>query len=303
MSGKPCPTQSGRVSINARYFLGATPQLSEADAIALRRSLAGRLGARTNSQWQDGCKWYCLVNISGVIWSMNVQEVRILASDGGSFSAYLSMPAKGSGSVVIVIQEIFGINSVMRQIADSYAESGYIAIAPDLFWRIEPGIQLSDQNEQDWARAFQLFQSFDQVMGVSDLIATLNFARKLPEGNGKVGSVGYCLGGKLAYLMATRSDADCNVSYYGVGIENNLTEVSNIQKPLMHHIAEEDQFVPKEAQAQVIAAVKGNPLVSAYVYPGVNHAFARIGGEHYNQESAELANSRTKAFFQQHLGT
>lgn len=123
----------------------------------------------------------------------------------------------------------------------------------------------------------------------------------MPGCTGKVGSVGYCLGGKLAYLMATRSDTDCSVGYYGVGIEGALGEAANLRKPLLLHIAEKDQFVPPEAQAQVKEALGDNPLVTLHSYPGVDHAFARVGGEHYDQAGAELANRRAAEFLSRHL--
>lgn len=232
---------------------------------------------------------------------MNAQEIAIASLDGGSFSGYLATPTAGAGAGMIIIQEIFGVNQVMRRLADAYAAAGYVALVPDLFWRQQPQVQLDDHSEEDWNKALQLFQGFDEDKGVEDLIATLNTLRQLPECTGKVGSVGFCLGGKLAYLMATRSDAACNVGYYGVGIENNLDETGNIQKPLMLHIAESDQFVPPEAQATIRVQLSGHPQVTVYSYTSVSHAFAREGGQSYDQAAAELANSRTMAFFQEHL--
>lgn len=231
-----------------------------------------------------------------------MSEISIASLDGGSFSAYLAEPSSGKGAGVIVIQEIFGINAVMRKITDSYAEAGYVAIAPDLFWRQQPGIQLSDSTEEEWNQALAFYQGFDENKGIEDLIATLNALKKLPSCTGKVGSVGFCLGGKLAYLMATRSDADCNISYYGVGIENNLDEAVNIKKPLMLHIAEKDKFVNAETQAKIKAELSSNPLVTIYTYPNVDHAFARVGSTTYVEEVAKIANERSLEFFKQHLG-
>lgn len=232
---------------------------------------------------------------------MNGQEVAIAAQDGGSFNAYLAVPASGSGPGLVVIQEIFGINPVMRQIADDYAKAGYMAIAPDLFWRQEPNLQLSDKTEEDMAKAFQLYEKFDEDKGVEDLIATLNLLKIHPNCNGRVGSVGYCLGGKLAFLMATRSEAECNVSYYGIGIDNNLSEIVNITHPLMLHIAEQDQFVPHNVQLEIMSVMNSNPLVTIHSYPSVNHAFARRDGQTYDWRAAETANERTLAFLQNHL--
>jgi len=231
-----------------------------------------------------------------------MSDLTIRAADGGSFSGYLAAPKGGKGPGIVVIQEIFGVNAVMRGITDGLAAQGYTALCPDLFWRQEPGIQITDKTEAEWARAFQLYQGFDEARGVADLKATLAHLRALPACTGKVGTVGYCLGGKLAYLMATRSDADCNVGYYGVGIEKAVDEAGKIGRPLMLHIAEQDKCCPPEAQAQVKTALGKNPKVTIHSYPGVDHAFARAGGEHYDAAAAETANKRTSAFFMQHLG-
>jgi carboxymethylenebutenolidase len=231
-----------------------------------------------------------------------MSDIPIHAADGGTFSAYLAAPQATPASGLVLAQEIFGVNKVMRTIADRFASDGFAAICPDLFWRQEPGIQITDGSEAEWAKAFQLFQGFNVDKGVDDLKATLAAMRKRPECNGKVGAVGYCLGGKLAYLMATRSDAECSVGYYGVGIDKALGEAGKIARPLMLHIAEQDQFCPPEAQQAIKAALGRNSNVTIYSYPGVDHAFARSGGEHYDKAAAESANKRAAEFFKQHLG-
>lgn len=219
----------------------------------------------------------------------------------GSFGAYLAAPAQIPAPGIVVAQEIFGVNAVMRGICDWLAGAGYVACCPDLFWRIEPGIQITDRSKEEWARAFELFGLFDVDKGVGDMKTTLAALRQHEACNGKAGSVGYCLGGKLAFLMATRSDADCNVSYYGVGLDELLGEAKNITKPTLLHMASKDQFVPPEAQARIKAGLKGHPKVTLHVYEGQDHAFARIGGEHYDQAAADLANQRSLTFFKEHL--
>lgn len=228
-------------------------------------------------------------------------DITIKAADGGTFSAYLAEPKSGRGAGVLVIQEIFGVNKVMRQITDDLAAQGYFALCPDIFWRQEPGVQLTDQTDAEWARAFEFFKGFDEVKGVSDLKASLAHLRGIKGCNGKAGTVGYCLGGRLVYLMAARSDADCNVSFYGVGIENNLDEAKNIKKPTILHIAEKDSYVPPEAQAKIKSALQGHPHVTIHTYAGQEHAFARTGGKHYDKASADLANTRSAEFFRKHL--
>ena len=219
----------------------------------------------------------------------------------GDFSAYLALPAATPAPGIVVAQEIFGVNAVMRDICDWLAGEGYAACCPDVFWRIEPGIQLTDQTEADWARAFELFNLFDVDKGIVDLKAALASLRDHEACTGKAGAVGYCLGGKLAYLMATRSDADCSVSYYGVGLDELLGEAANITKPLLMHVASKDQFVPPEAQEKIKAGLSGHPQVALHVYEGQDHAFARVGGEHYDKAAADLANGRSLDHFKANL--
>jgi carboxymethylenebutenolidase len=221
-----------------------------------------------------------------------------ISGPDGNFGAYVSEPAQPNGSALIVIQEIFGVNGVMRELADDYAAQGYLAIVPDLFWRIEPGISITDKTPEEWSRAFELFGAFDVDTGITDIAATLDYARTRST---KVGAVGYCLGGLLAYLTAARTGIDASVSYYGVSINERLEEAGKIKNPLLLHIASEDKFVPADAQAAIIGAAQTHPQLTAHVYQGLDHAFARVGGEHFDTQGAALANERTRAFFQEHL--
>jgi carboxymethylenebutenolidase len=229
-------------------------------------------------------------------------ERTTITTADGSFSAYVARPTAASAPAVVVIQEIFGVNQVMRDITDGLAGQGYLAICPDLFWRIEPGVDITDQSEAEWKKAFALMNAFDADAGVKDLAATIATIRKDPGCSGKVGAVGFCLGGLLAFLTATRTDSDASVSYYGVGIEGRVAEAEKLVKPLLLHIAEEDQFVPKAAQAVILQALKDHPMVEVHTYPGCDHAFARPGGQHYDEAAAKLAGGRTLQFFRKHLG-
>jgi carboxymethylenebutenolidase len=227
-------------------------------------------------------------------------DIMIDAADRGSFAAYLALPAgTETAPGMLVIQEIFGVNANIRALCDAYAAEGYIAVAPDLFWRQEPGLQLDPGT--DMAKAFALYKEFSETKGVEDLIATLAWLRAHPRCNGKAGAVGYCLGGKLAYLVATRSDIDATVGYYGVGIEGSLGEAGAITRPLMLHVAEKDGFCPPEAQAKLREGLAPITHVTLHTYPGVDHAFARKGGDHYDAAAAELADQRTAAFFTENL--
>jgi carboxymethylenebutenolidase len=231
---------------------------------------------------------------------MSGTDVTISTPDG-AMGGYLAKPSAGKGPGLVVIQEIFGVNKVMRDLADGFAARGYFALVPDLFWRIEPGVQLTDHTKAEWDQAFALMNKFDPDNGVKDIQASLTHLRGVSGCSGKVGDVGYCLGGLLAYLSAARTDTDASVGYYGVNIQKFLGESRNIKKPLMLHIAGKDGFTPPPAQKEILDGLKANAHVTTHVYPEMDHAFARVGGEHYDHATAELANTRTGTFFRQHL--
>lgn len=228
------------------------------------------------------------------------EDITIKTADG-AMGGYLAKPASGRGPGLVVIQEIFGVNKVMRDLADGFAARGYFALCPDLFWRIQPGVQLTDKTDAEWKQAFDLMNKFDAGKGIEDIQATIGTLRATDGCTGKVGAVGYCLGGQLAYLTATRTDIDAAVGYYGVNIQNLLGEAGNIKKPLMLHIAAKDEFTPPDAQKKIEDGLKDNPHVTLHAYPQMDHAFARVGGAHYDHANAELANGRTATFFRQHL--
>ncbi len=233
------------------------------------------------------------------------ETIEIQATDGsGAFAAHVVRP-KGTAiapcGAVMMIQEIFGVNAAMRSACDWVADMGFIAVAPDLFWRIEPGVDLAEGSDADWNRAVALMNAFDQAKGVEDLGATLVAARAIAGSNGRAGTMGFCLGGRLATLMALHSDADCNVSYYGVGLEFVLRGEVRIANPLLLHIAAKDRFVPPRSQAKILAALQDHPQASAHTYPGVDHAFARIGGHSWDGLAATVANGRTAELLQRCL--
>ena len=233
---------------------------------------------------------------------MTKHMIDIGADDGsGSFKGYLSLPASGKGPGLVLAQEIFGVNQTMREVADYYAEEGYVVLVPDLFWRQEPGVQLG-YSQEDWQRAFGFYQGFNEDKGVQDIQATLRVLRSRSECIGKAGVLGFCLGGKLAYLAACRTDADVVVGYYGVGIEKALDEAQNIKNRLVLHIAENDQFCPSEGRLAILTALSGREDVELYVYSGVDHAFARAGGDHYHKPSALMAHQRSIAALKSAMG-
>ncbi|MCH9002480.1 MAG: dienelactone hydrolase family protein [Planctomycetes bacterium] len=227
--------------------------------------------------------------------------IEIPTGDGRSMPGYLATPASTPAPGLILIQEIFGINAVMRNLTDALAKKGFVVLCPDLFWRTEPGIELSDSDEKDRARAFDLYGKLDEAEAAADCGAALNLLRAHDACSGGVGALGYCLGGKLAYLVAARHNPTCAVGYYGVGIEKALDEASNIECPLMLHVAEKDAFCPPAAQAQLHDAFSQHKFVTMHTYADRDHAFARVGGEHFDEAAAELANLRSIDFLRDHL--
>ena len=229
-------------------------------------------------------------------------DVTIKASDGGAFSAYLSLPRAPKGKVpgIIMMQQIFGVNAEMRGFTDDFAAQGYVAICPDLYWRQQPGVQLmpGEPGAFDMARGYGA--KFDTDKAVDDLKAAVGYLRTHPLCNGKIGTVGYCLGGLLAYLMAARSDAQCNVGYFGVRIEKYIAEATKVAHPLMLHIPEADRYVPPAAQAIIIAGLEGKAVL--HRYPDADHAFNRVGAASYNAAVTALAYDRTASFLKRHLG-
>ena len=228
-------------------------------------------------------------------------HIEVTAKDGQHFNAFIALPEQTPAPAIIVIQEIFGVNDGMRGKCAWLAQNGFVAICPDLFWRIEPGIELSDQKEEELQRAFELFGIFDVDLGVEDLLQTFDVAKDHEVCSGKVGAMGYCLGGKLAYLMAARSSSNASVGYYGVGIDQLLPEANNIQSPLMLHIAEEDEYVDAAAQKAIHQELGSKDAITLHSYPGMGHAFTRLGGDHYDADNATLADQRTIDFFKKSL--
>ena len=231
----------------------------------------------------------------------NTTKIATLAGDG-EFTAYRATPAGTPKAAIVVIQEIFGVNAGIRRKCDTLAEAGYLAIAPDLFWRLEPGIELDPDIKPEFDRALELMGQFDQDKGIADIEATIRAARAELGDDAKVGVVGYCLGGRLAFMTATRTDVDASVGYYGVGIDGLLGEKHAIAHPVLLHVPEEDHFVDKAAQAAMHAGLDDHPKVTIYDYAGEDHGFATEFGERRSDASAKLADERTAKFFAENLG-
>jgi carboxymethylenebutenolidase len=232
--------------------------------------------------------------------SIRTETISVQLRDG-TMGAYIAYPNRQPVGAIIAIMEIWGVNETMRIHAKEFAEAGFICLVPDLFWRQEPGVELSDSHPADVQRAFDLYYDFDYDLGVRDMEDTAAFLRTLQGGNGKVGSVGYCLGGKLCYLMCCRTDIDCAVAYYGTYIEHNIREVKNLHRPFMLHMAMKDRWVQAEVNAMLERRLSPNPLVQLHQYPEADHAFARHGSRVFRADDAQRALQLSVDFFHQHL--
>jgi len=219
----------------------------------------------------------------------------------GAFGAYMARPKTSPAPAVVVLQEIFGVNMDMRQTCDELAAHGFIAVCPDLFWRQEPGLDLNHWSDAEWKKGLALYAAYDRDKGVRDIVDTAHAAGQLDSASGKVGVMGFCLGGLMTFLTAAREKIDAAVAYHGGETEKYLDEADKITAPMLMHLAEEDEFISKEAQTKIKAALSNKPNVEIYSYPGCKHAFARHTGTHYNAPAAAKANGRTWQFLHDHL--
>jgi carboxymethylenebutenolidase len=227
--------------------------------------------------------------------------IDISSNDGGTFSGYLAEPSQGSGPGLVLLQEIFGINDYLKSMADQFAEEGYVVLVPDLFWRMQPDVVLGYSRE-DFSKALAFNERFDDAKAIDDIRAAIHTLRATPAQQGRVGAVGYCLGGRLVTLAAATGDLDCAISYYGVGLDKHVDLITNLPCPMAFHIAENDALCPPPARAAVLAAIAQNSKIEQYVYPGCDHAFATPGRDSYDKPAAMMAYSRTLALLRKVIG-
>lgn len=231
---------------------------------------------------------------------MHSQWIDIPAQDGNRFRGYLALPPAGHGPGIVLIQEIFGVNDHIQAVADQYALDGYVVLAPDLFWRSEPGVKLG-YDESGWERAFGLMQALDFDLAVDDLRRTAETLRGRDDCSGRVASVGYCMGGVLSFLSAANAGVDAAVCYYPGGIVKRLGQADRIQCPTLFHFAEEDEHIDSDAVAAVqqkMAEVGGAQIET---YPGVDHGFNCWARPMYNQPASALAHGRSLVFLANNL--
>ena len=219
----------------------------------------------------------------------------------GAFGAYIARPETSPAPAVVVLQELFGVNADIREKCNELAEQGFIAIAPDLFWRQEPGVDLSVTSEPDWQHGLRLYQAYDRDAGARDIKDTADAVARMRECTGKIAVLGYCLGALMTFLTAVRYHVDAAVAYHGSDTEKYLGEIAGLHAPLLMHLGEEDEFISKTAQAEIKAALARKPNATVYSYPRQRHAFTRLNGAHYDAAAAALANGRTSEFLNQQL--
>lgn len=227
-------------------------------------------------------------------------HIRINSRDG-QFEAYVARPRDPVAPCVVVLHEIFGINNDMRQSCNELAERGFLAICPDLFWRQSPGLDLNTWSDVEWKRGLELYAAYDVSIGVGDVEDVVITMRSHSGSNGKVGVVGYCLGGLVTFLTAARSEVDAAVEYYGGGTEKYLAEAHAVVAPFLIHLGEQDEYISKAAQMEIRGAFAQMNNIEIVTYPGCSHAFARHTGSRYDEAAAAAANRRTYDFLHRFL--
>jgi len=219
---------------------------------------------------------------------------------GAFFDAYLALPPAGSGPGLVLFQEIFGVNEHIRAVADQYALDGFVVLAPDIFWRSQRRVELGYEGA-DRQRGIQLAGGMKGAEVGLDMRAAVTALRARPEVNGgKVGAIGYCMGGRLAFLAAATAGVDAAVPYYGGGIHDQLDKAAGIKCPVLFHYAEHDDHIPMSAVDKVRTAMHGKPC-EVHVYPGAMHGFNCWARASYHAPSAALAHGRSLQFLGEQL--
>jgi len=219
---------------------------------------------------------------------------------GPGYAGYLALPPARKGPGLLLLQEIFGVNEHIRAVADQYALDGFVVLAPDLFWRQAPRVELGYAGD-DMTRARALMQAYTAEQAIADLGVATRVLRARPEvGAAKVGAVGYCMGGRMAWFAAATAGVDAAVPYYGGGIHMNLQHAATVRCPMQFHYAGHDDHIPPEAVAAVRAALPAS-RAEVHVYAEAHHGFNCWARGSYHAPSAALAHGRALAFLAAHL--
>lgn len=233
----------------------------------------------------------------------HIRSETVTAADGGSFDCHLVLPASGHGAGVLLIQEIFGVNAYIRDVAERLANLGYVAMAPDVFWRIEPGFEIDSSDIANIEPAREVAGAWDPDTGLGDLQAALTHLHDLDEVTGPVAVIGFCFGGTQAFRLAKHAQPACAVSYYGSGVADLLDGAENITCPTMFHFGADDAYIPNDQVQAVRAAAADNHHLVVHVHEGAGHAFDNHLAPHFSDPSAaEAAWTETAAFLYMHLG-
>ena len=228
---------------------------------------------------------------------MSGQQIKISASDGGEFDAYLALPNLPPAPGIVMLHEIFGVTDWVRETADLFAEHGFCVAAPDMFWRLEPNFVGDHRDSEQREKGIRYKQSIDHDKAMNDIAAVISGLKSMPECNGKVGVTGFCTGGTLTYLAAARLDIDAAVAYYGTQIHEFLGEGKNITCPTVFHMGDKDDHVPQELPNMIRAALIGIPNIAIHMYEA-GHAFANTDRlDHYSEVASQKAHARTFDLF------
>jgi carboxymethylenebutenolidase len=235
-------------------------------------------------------------------WHFDPAKCLRVQSSEGEFEAYVARPPDPPAAAIVVLHEVFGVNADMRATCDELADEGFVTICPELFWRQSPHVDLSVTSQKDWEQGLALYVAFDLNAGVRDIEATVHAGRALAGPGQRAGVIGFCLGGLLTFLAAARTRVDAAVAFHGARTEEFLAETADIDAPLQMHLADEDEFMPRDAQARIAGALAQNARFEVFNYAGCRHAFSRHGGAHFDADASILSRARTVDFLRRHLG-
>jgi carboxymethylenebutenolidase len=221
--------------------------------------------------------------------TIDEHHLTVTTNDGGSMPAFVARPASGGGPGLVVLQEIFGVTPYMQGRARDLATLGYLAVVPELYWRLGPNIVTDEQTEAGLQEAFGYFGRLDFERAVDDAIATLEHVRALPETSGKAGVLGFCLGGRLAYEVGVRANPDVVVAYYGSGTADRLEDAAQLRAPVIFHFGGADPYLPPDQAQRIEAAFAGHPAAEFHSHPGAGHAFDNFRAPIFYHEGASAA--------------
>jgi carboxymethylenebutenolidase len=223
----------------------------------------------------------------------------VTTHDGGSMPAFVALPESGSGPGLVVLQEIFGVTDYIRSRARDLAALGYVAVVPELYWRLGSGITTDETSAAGLQEAFGYFGQLDMARAADDAVAALEFTRGMRETAGKAGVLGFCLGGRLAYEVGVQSNPDVVVSYYGAGIADRLDAAEKMACPIIFHFGGADPYLPPDQAERIQQAFASHPGTEVHMHPGANHAFDNFRAPmFYTQTAADTAWPQTTAFLE-----